>query len=105
MASAHQPVITLAVTAAGSGYPASLFAPSELKVASGKTTVLRGIYDALRRDHGLPGQPLASDVQIELRYYAASLAQESRAVPWIPTGPGALGVLLGLRYDIPRRNR
>ncbi len=35
-------MITLTVTGPGSGYPAGLFAPSEMRLASGKTTVLVG---------------------------------------------------------------
>ncbi len=42
MAIAHRHIITLTITAPGSGYPAGLFAPSQLRVAQGQTTVLVG---------------------------------------------------------------
>ena len=88
MASAHQPVITLAVTAAGSGYPASLFAPSELKVASGKTTVLVGTSGSgkstvLRVLAGLQEVPDNFTVEgLPAGCKRAYMTQDVRLLPW-----------------------
>ena len=89
MAVDHQHIITLNVTASGSGYPADLFAPSELTIAGGKTTVLVGASGTgkstlLRMLAGLEAVPASfrlDGLNDDLK--RAYMTQDVRLLPWL----------------------
>jgi hypothetical protein len=50
-----------------------------------------------------PGRAGGVGFQIELRYFALNRQPVSGVVPWVSAGPGALGLTLGLRHTLGRR--
>lgn len=105
MAIDHRHIITLTVSASGSGYPADLFLPSELTIAGGKTTVLVGASGSgkstlLRMLAGLepvPGTFALEGVQADLK--RAYMTQNVRLLPWLNVERNA-GIGTRLRGEV-----
>ena len=89
MAIDHRHIITLSVTASGSGYPADLFAPSELTIAGGQTTVLVGASGSgkstlLRMLAGLEPVPGTFTLEgVQDSFKRAYMTQDVRLLPWL----------------------
>ena len=89
MAIAHRHNITLTITASGSGYPAGLFAPSQLRVAQGQTTVLVGtsgsgkstVLRVLAGLQEIPGNITLEGLPAESK--RAYMSQDVRLLAWL----------------------
>lgn len=88
MTSTPSDTITLSISATGESYPSNLFAPSELHLTTGKTTVLVGTSGSgkstlLRMLAGLesvPGNIQVSGLPANLK--RAYMTQDVRLLPW-----------------------
>ncbi len=107
---AQADMITLTVTGPGSGYPAGLFAPSELRLASGKTTVLVGTSGSgkstlLRILAGLEKAPANMQLTgLPENTKRAYMTQDVRLLPWFTVEANA-GIGTKLRGEPEDRAR